>query len=390
MSARFRRSNYKSLIKDKEEDKDKKDVESFASKDGSVTIVKTEKIHKNYRFNKLIQNDEDAKIIQDFCRAKMKTILEKKREEKRKNIQKEQEEAKNTTNSKRGYFSKYRRNFQKQQENESQNKEQETENNKNNDEINKSKKINENSGENKRENQTKENTEENNNGKKLFRRRFQKDFQNSNENTLDKVKNEQEESNLSNRYKRKKYNSKEKKEQKEEEKKPKYIPTYHEKKKIDKNSSQLENDFNDKNYRYQEIEAIPVRFCDYYEEYPRMRFYSPGKSFLVEPYLNPEIIITKIKFEENFIPPSNIGYGRGINNNFNYYNKNITKNESLYRNKNSYGRQIFKTQYSNEYKLSRPFENANISRNNGYIVRRKQNTQFHNHELKASYASEYS
>ena len=78
MSKRFRRFNYKS-IKEEEDDKDKKDIKSFTSKDGSVTIIKKEKAHKNYRFNKLIKNDEDAKIIQDFCRLKMKPILEKKK-----------------------------------------------------------------------------------------------------------------------------------------------------------------------------------------------------------------------------------------------------------------------------------------------------------------------
>ena len=388
MSEKFRRSNYKSLRKDKEEDKDKKDIESFTSKDGSVTIIKKEKAHKNYRFNKLIKNDEDAKIIQDFCRLKMKPILEKKKEEEQKRIQKEQEEAKAETNSKRGFFSKYRKNLMKQQENESQNKEQETQkNNNNDDEANKYKKIKENSGESKKENKEEQNTEENSNGKKLFRRKFQKNLENSNENTSDKVKNEQEEINISNRYKRKKYNSEEKKEQKEE-KKPKFLPTYHEKKKIDKNSSETDkkNDLNDKNYKYQKIEVIPVRLCDDYEEYPRMRFYSPVKPQLVEPYLYPEIIITEIRFEENFIPPSNIGYSRGFNNNINYYKPNLSRNESFYRNQNYYGGQIFKTQ-------TRPFANVNISRNSrndGYILRRKQNTQFTNHELKTSYVSGYS
>ena len=99
MSGRFRRFNFKSIKEDKELDKDKKDIDSYVSKDGSITIVKTEKLNKNYLHNKLIINDEDAKIIQDFCRKKLKPILEKKREEEQKRIEKEKEEAERSSNN---------------------------------------------------------------------------------------------------------------------------------------------------------------------------------------------------------------------------------------------------------------------------------------------------
>ena len=388
MSKRFRRFNYKS-IKEEEDDKDKKDIKSFTSKDGSVTIVKEEKIHRNYRFNKIIRNDEDAKIIQDFCRLKMRPIMEKIKEENEKKIQKEQEETQNDTNNlKRGDFSRYKRKLMNEQESSNANKSLVTQNNQNNNEVYISKKMNENTGEDKRNNQTDENIEESNNGTILHRRRFQNSLQNSNENiSSEKVKNEVGESNLI-RYKRKK-NFSEKKEQKEE--RPKFVPTYHEKKKVEYNSSLLNNRNNtiDKNYTYQVFEVIPVKLCSDDNEYPRMRIYSPEKTQYVVPYLNPDFIITEIKFEENYIPQSNIGYSRGFNNNINYYKQNLSRNESFYRNQNLYGRQIVRNQYKNENKYTRPFTNANISGNQVYKIERKQNSQLNNHELKVSYASGY-
>ena len=248
--------------------------------------------------------------------------------------------------------------------------------------------MNENSGEDKRNNQTGQNIEESNNGTILHRRRFQNSLQNSNENiSSEKVKNEVGESNLI-RYKRKK-NFSEKKEQKEE--RPKFVPTYHEKRKVEYNSSLLNNRNNtiDKNYKFQVFEVIPVKLCSDYNEYPRMRFYSPEKTQYVVPYLNPDFIITEIKFEENYIPQSNIGYSRGFNNNINYYKQNLSRNESFYRNQNLYGRQILRNQYKNENKYTRPFTNANISGNQVYKIERKQNSQLNNHELKVSYASGY-
>ena len=145
MSGRFRRFNFKSIKEAKELDKDKKDIDSYESKDGSITIVKTEKLNKNYLHNKLIINDEDAKIIQDFCRKKLKPILEKKREEEQKRIEKEKEEAeRSSNNSEKGYFSKYRRHLMKEKENSNESKTQEIQNIQNNEEIYKSKKLKEN------------------------------------------------------------------------------------------------------------------------------------------------------------------------------------------------------------------------------------------------------
>ena len=387
MSGRFRRFNFKSIKEDKELDKDKKDIDSYVSKDGSITIVKTEKLNKNYLHNKLIINDEDAKIIQDFCRKKLKPILEKKREEEQKRIEKEKEEAeRSSNNSERGYFSKYRRHLMKEKENSNESKTQEIQNIQNNEEIYKSKKLKENIVANSQDKQNEKNTEESNNGKKFISSRFQKNVEKSNENnSSDKVQNENEESNYSVRLKRKKINYEEKK---EDEKKPKFEPTYHKKKKFDNSKIDNENDFYGKNYKCQEIEVIPVKLCDDYDEYyyPRMRFYSPGKPQYVEPYFNPNIIITKIEISKSDMPQGNIGYERIINNNENYYKRNISKNESFYKNQNLYGRQIFTTQYQNDYKYSRPFKNVNYSRNNAFNLGRSQNSKFNNHELKTSYA----
>ena len=393
MSGRFRRFNFRSLKEDKEIDKDKKDIDTFTSKDGSVTIVKTEKIKKNYFHNKLIKSDEDAKIIQDFCRKKMKPIFDKIKEEEEKRIKKEQEEAeKNASNSKRGYFSRYRRHLKEEQDNSNENKDKdkETQDTQNKDLIYKSKRIIENIEGNERDNQTEKNNEESYNGKKFFRRKFKND-KNSNENaSSEKVQNEQEENNNSIRYKRKKINYDENNEQKEEEKKPKFVPTYHEKKK-EEIKIDNENDLIDKNYKCREIEVIPVRLCDDYDDYyyPRMRFYSPVKPQFVEPYLNPDIIITKITVDKTYIPQNNIGLQGSFNNNANYYKQNLSRNESFYRNQNLYGRRIFATQYRNEYSLSRPFTNVVFSRNDVNKLGRSQNPQFNNHGLKTSYASGY-
>lgn len=387
MSASLRRSNYNTLKKDKEIDKEKKDIESFTSKDGSITIVKTEKTHKNYRFNKLIKNDEDAKIIQNFCRAKMRPILQKRKEERQKIIQKEEEEKESNSNNLKGdYFSRYRKNILKEQGNSSSSKSKETQIKQDNNDIYKSKKMNENSKENKSGNQIDENSENTNNGKNLFSKGYRKNLQNSNENnSSDNAINELEENNFSSRLKRKKYNNLQKNNLKEEQQKQEFVPTYHEKKKIEYNNSQLDRNNYDKNYKYQEIEVIPLRFCDDYT----MNFYSPYNLQYVEPYINPDIIITEIKFEENYIPQNNIGYVRGIKNNINYYKQNISRNERFFKNQNSYGRQINKTSYKGEYKYKSPFTNVIDSRNDSISLGRSQNSQFNNHELKTSYASRY-
>lgn len=366
MYGRFKRFPYKSLKEVKETEN--KDVDIIESADGSVTVVKKEEIRKNYRNNKLIRNDEDSKIIQDFCRKHLHFSEKKKKEE---NLEDDKKEQETESSPKRGYFSKYRRNFVKQQENESSNKSPEKQN------I-----INENAEKN-NNNQTEQDKEDSNSGKKSYRRRFFKKSENSNQNgSLEKDNsyqnkinvnsissgqntNEQEENNISFRYKRKKYNSEEKKDQKEEEKKHKFVPTYHEKKKYVENDSQMDINYSTlKNYKCQVIEAIPVKFFNDYDYNSRMRFLSPVKPLYVHPYLNPDIIITKIKLDDNdnFIQQSNIGYGytRGINNNLNSYRNNISRNDN--KNKNLFGREIFSSQYKTEYKYIQPFSNIDNSR----------------------------
>lgn len=354
MSGRFKRFPYKSLkgvI-----DTDNKNVEVFESNDGSVTVVKKEEIRKNYRYNKLIKNDEDAKIIQDFCRKYLhyNNIINEK------NIEEDKKEQESQNTMKGGYFSKYRRNFKKQEENENSNKSPKMEN------I-----INENS-EKYNNTQIKQNEEEQNKGRKLYRRGFLRKAENSNENesqeknssyknniNITSVKNDEEEYNNSIRYKRKIINSEGKNDKKEEEKKPKFLPTYHEKKRFVQNDSQLDNKnySNLKNYKCQEIEVIPVKIFDDYDYNSRMRYLSPIKPLYVQPFLNPDIIITKIKFDDNYIQQSNIGYSNGIYNNVNYY-----RNDNLYKNKNPFGREISKSQYKSQYNSIHPFSNIDNPR----------------------------
>lgn len=385
MSGRFKRFRHKSLKESIETDnKDNKDIQYFTTSDGSVTVVKKEEVRKNYRNNKIIRNDEDAKIIQDFCRKNLKVIMKKQEEEEKlKKKQKEQEESQSS--SRRGYFSKYRRSLIKQQEGTSLKNSVEKEKINNDTEINKSKNLNESAEKNKGGNQTEQNNEESNNGKKFHRRRFLKNSQNSNQistqekeininsTSSGKMKNEQEETNNVKNViilRRKKFNSEEKKAQREEELKPKFLPTYHayhEKKKYEQNYSQLENE-NDPNYKYQVIEAIPVKFYDdYFNNNSRMRFLSQVKPLYVQPYLNPNIIITEIKFDSNYIPrlqsSYDYGYASGITNNIKPYRSNISRNDNLLNNKNSYRTQIIKTQYKNDYKYTRPFANIDNSRN---------------------------
>ena len=371
MSKRFRRFYNKSL---KEVDEmDKKNVDIIESADGSVTVVKKEEIRKNYRNNKLIKNDEDSKIIQDFCRKHLRITKNTKKEEKVEDVKKEEEPQ---STSKRGYYSRFRRN-KNQQENETSNISPE-----------KQKSINENTDKN-NNNQTEQNKEETNNSRKYYRRRFFKKTEESNQNgspeenssnqnkiTANSIskgkdkndKNEIEENKSPLRYKRKKYNSEEKKEQ-IEDKKPKFVPTYHEKKKYVEKDSQFNNKLiNLKGYRCQEMEAIPVKFCNDYDYgygyNSRMRFLSPVKTLYVQPFLNPNIIITKIKLDDNFIQRSNIGYASGINDNPYSYRNNISRNGN-YNNNNLFGREIFKSQYKTEYKYIHPFSNIDNSRNVG-------------------------
>ena len=360
MSGRFKRFPYKSLKEVNETDN--KNVDVFTSKDGSVTVVKKEEIRKNYKNNKLIKNDEDAKIIQDFCRKYLHFTKKSIKEENLEDNKKEQE---TQSTSNRGYFSKYRRNLNKQEENESQEKQ-------NN--------INENSDKNNNNNQTEENKEESNSGRKYYRRRFFKKSENSNQNdsiekdssNQNKIKNKNniEENNAPLRLKRKNYYSEEKKEKTDEEKKPKFFPTYHEKKKYIENDSQFDNKnySNLKNYKCQIIEAIPVKFCNDYDYgyTSRMRFLSPVKTLYVQPFLNPNFIITKIKLDDDYLQKSNIGYASGINNNINYNRNNFSRNDYSYKNNDLFGREIFKSQYKTEYKYMNPFSNIDNSRNVGF------------------------
>ena len=371
MSKRFRRFYNKSLKEVNEIDD--KNVDIIESADGSVTVVKKEEIRKNYRNNKLIKNDEDSKIIQDFCRKHLRFSKKNIKEEKVEDVKKEEE---TQSTSKRGYYSRYKKN-KNQQENQSSNISPEKKNN-----------INENTDKN-NNNQTEQNKEETNSGRKYYRRRFFKKSEetnqkgspeenSSNQNKINvnsistgKDKNEIEENKSPLRYKRKKHNSEEKKEQ-IEEKKPKFVPTYHEKKKYVGNDSQFgnKNFINLKNYKCQEIEAIPVKFCNDYDYgygySSRMRFLSPVKTLYVQPFLNPNIIITKIKLDDNFIQSSNIGYASGINNNIYSYRNNFSRNDTSYKNNNNlFGRNIFKSQYKTEYKYMHPFPNIDNSRNVG-------------------------
>ena len=337
MRGRFKRSYYKSNNKEKEKDEAVKDIETFTSKDNSVTtIVKKEKINKNYRFNKLLINDEDAKIIQEFIRAKLKLLIINKNEENKKQIQKEQEDINNSSNnSKEKYLSKYKQKLSKEKGSLNENICLETKNNINS-QFNKSKKINEYSQEHKIINKKNENNKGLNNNKKILNKEFKNNLQKSNNN---KANNEIEENNSIN-LERIKISKVEKKIKKEEN--YKFIQAYHEKKSIENNNSSLTNkiNLNDKNCKYQLIEVIPVRFyCDNNEN-SRKEFHSNQKPIYVKPYLNVDYIITNITTENNYISNSKDGYKRD-NNNINFNNK-----PSLFKNEN---------QYKNEYKSIRLF-----------------------------------
>ena len=172
-----------------------------------------------------------------------------------------------------------------------------------------------------------------------------------------------------------------------------------------------------KNYELQVIEAIPVKLVDNYNS--QMRNYSYPKPQYVEPYLNPEIIVTGIKLGKSggkFGYQSNIDYARRCNTNyFNQFNKQITdsfhdfdnllnnddqrdfRNDPFYRNVDlkyselsveprndilrSYNKQI--------KKYERPFSNVNSeiknsNDRNGNRLSRQQNSEINNHKLKVS------
>ena len=171
------------------------------------------------------------------------------------------------------------------------------------------------------------------------------------------------------------------------------------------------------NYKYQVIEAIPVKLVDNYNF--QMRNYSYPKPQYVQPYINPEIIIVKINLGQSgckFGNQSNIDCARGCNTNyFNQFNKQITdsfhdfdnlqeydqrefRNDPFYRNVDlkyselsvepennilkSYNKQV--KNYEHSF-TNVEIKNSNYRNRNGVL--RKENSQINNHKLKVSNGS---
>ena len=169
------------------------------------------------------------------------------------------------------------------------------------------------------------------------------------------------------------------------------------------------------NYKYELIEAIPVKLCNEYSS--KVRNYSHPKPQYVEPYLNPELIVSEISLENsnNGLKKSNIDFAR---DNYQYLNKKTTESfrdfdnleeyeehgnfindlqkDELYRNVElmysdlslEQSRLKSKSQNKNGKKYVRPFTNVELKNKkeiNGISLVRKQNNGVNNHKLTTSY-----
>ena len=157
---------------------------------------------------------------------------------------------------------------------------------------------------------------------------------------------------------------------------------------------------NNTNYKYQILEAIPVKLCDNYNS--QIRNFSHPKPQYVQPYINSEIIIQEIKFSNN---NDNIDFARGftsqITNSFNdfdnleeYDEQGDFRNDELYKNVDlkysdiSQSGGILKNKIKKKY--VRPFTNVEIKNNNnnsGFRLVRSQNNQTKNCNFKESVGS---
>ena len=172
-----------------------------------------------------------------------------------------------------------------------------------------------------------------------------------------------------------------------------------------KNKNTNDNYQDDKNYRSEEIIAIPVKFCDDFK--PNMHNNSYSQVLYVEPYFNPDIIITAIKFAPNngFGNQSNISYSGVYNKNGNnIFNSQLTSSFNDFDNLEEYNGQgdfrndpqyknvdlkysdisiekgeILKSKNNKERRYQRRFENAQTNNNNENIeVTKSQNNQINN------------
>ena len=171
-----------------------------------------------------------------------------------------------------------------------------------------------------------------------------------------------------------------------------------------------------RNYKYQLVELIPVKLCDDYDS--KIRNISNPKPQFVQPYINPELIISEIKFNNNKnVKLSNIDFARD-NNNPNIFHKQTTdsfndfdnleecdeqgnfrnelQNDELYKNVDlkysdiSLEQNKLKSQNKKGQKYIRPFTKVDISNKkelNGVNLKRKQNSELSNHKLTTSYGA---
>ncbi len=183
------------------------------------------------------------------------------------------------------------------------------------------------------------------------------------------------------------------------------------------NNSKLNKNIN---YKIQIIEAIPVKLANNYNS--QLRNYSHPKPQYVQPYINPELNISQIKYVQNqngnFGNQSNIDFPRGYNTNFNKYSRQITdsfhdfdnlqeyeeqrdfRDDPYYRNVElkysqlsaESGNGIYKSYNSQVKKYERPFTNVNVEiknsyNSNGNSLLKQTNSQINNHNLKISSSS---
>ena len=170
------------------------------------------------------------------------------------------------------------------------------------------------------------------------------------------------------------------------------------------------------NYKYQVVEVIPVKLCNDYDS--KIRNISNPKPQYVQPYINPELIITEIKLNNNKnVKLSNIDFARDNNNpgifhkqttdSFNDFDnleecdeqgnfRNELQNDELYKNVDlkysdiSLEQSKLKSQNKKGQKYIRPFTKVDINNKkelNGINLKRKQNSELSNHKLTTSYCT---
>lgn len=156
---------------------------------------------------------------------------------------------------------------------------------------------------------------------------------------------------------------------------------------------------NNNNYKYEFIEAIPVKLCK--NSNPQIKKISHPKPQYVQPYINPTFVIQEIKFKKNnnidFARVYNIEFNKKVTNSFNNFDNDDQRdfrNDYLYKKADlkysdlsvEQGGGLLKNKVS--LKNIRPFDNVKIKNNNtnnsGFRVIRSQNNKNKNCNFKES------